>query len=73
MICYANEMSPEVGSPMLDCEYTRITFLERRRVVALAVVETATRVFNDHKAVTFMLAEECSAPASQVSTCITKA
>ena len=61
MICYANGMSsPSVGSPMLDCEYNRITFLERRRVVAPAVVETVTKVCNDHEVVTFMLAEECS-------------
>ena len=61
MICNANEMSsPKVGSPMLDCEYNRITFLERRRVVALTVVETVTKVCNDHEVVTFMLAEERS-------------
>ena len=61
MICNANEMSsPKVGSPMLDCEYNRITFLERRRVVALTVIETVTKVCNDHEVVTFMLAEECS-------------
>ena len=73
MICYANGMSsPKVGSPMLECEYNRITFLERRREVALVVVETVTKVCNDHEVVTFMLAEECSAPASEASTCITK-
>ena len=61
MICNADEMSsPKVGSPMLDCEYYRITFLECRRVVALTVVETVTKVCNDHNIVTFMLAEECS-------------
>ena len=67
-ICYANGMSsPKVGSPMLGCEYNRVTFLDRSRVVAPAVVDTVTKVCNDHEVVTFMLAEECSAPASEAS------
>ena len=57
---------------MLGCEYNRVTFLDRSRVVAPAVVDTVTKVCNDHEVVTFMLAEECSAPASEASTCITK-
>ena len=49
MICYTDEMSsPKMGSPVLDCKDNRITFLECERLVTLAVVETVTKVCDDH-------------------------
>ena len=42
------KVAPKVGSSMLDCKYNRIIFLECRKVVALAVVETISTVCEDH-------------------------
>lgn len=47
-------------SPNRDCKYNRITHFECRRVVALAVVETATIVCQNIYAFTFDRDKKCS-------------
>ena len=49
MICYTNEMSaPQIGSPVLDCKYNRITAVKCRRVVVLAFIKTGAKIYDDH-------------------------
>ena len=65
-------VAPKRRVPNVRLRVQPHNILERRRVVAPAVVGTATKVCNDNEVVTFMLAEDFSASASEASTCITK-
>ena len=74
MICCTDDTSPpNIGYLILDCKYNRITFVDCRRVVTLAVAETVTKVCDDHRPSPLCLASKLNAPvpASEASTCTT--